>query len=308
MTDQVSYDSGMYSVIPAPPTALLLELEAFAKKRVFDDPVMAAALMPLVPIAYAEAVRRGEAFLACDMLREAADIVWDMKYALMPLSTNDPYHGRLWCHSNHFPVDPLKEEAWCPDQAALEAATARYLDRPWMSAGHLDWALVDALTRREILGYEWQLASAMPRPWTSAWATQKALTVWLPWLIESVIAAASAWWLWVEFSSSASEAPHRWWWAAGFGAYYAWSAVAFLISVPVRIRRRRARRKELVATMNRLVAMRSCYAELNGPVLDPTRIRDALLVAEKLEVRWSRATWPLLEAAIARHPHRWMTG
>jgi len=267
-----------------------------------------------VPLAYAEAVRRGDPELAYGLLGEASDIVWDFKYALTPINQQDPYHGRLWRHPASFP-DPLKNEVWsidqwAPDQEAAEAVAAAYLKHPWMSAGYLDWSLVDALTRREILAYEADVASKFPRPGTSAWAMQKAFTVWIPWLVGAAIgvaiAAASISWLRSEFSSDA--APYRWWWATGIGAYYTWWAGSFLISIPARIRGRRARRKELLATAERLQAMRDCYAELSGPVLDPTRVRDVLLAAEKLEIRWSRATWPLLEAAIARHPHRWATG
>jgi len=299
-----SYGPEMDS-IPAPSPGQLLELEQFARERTFNDRVLLAGLLPLVPLAHAEVVRRGDPEFVYSLLREASDIVWDLKYALTPLNQQDPYHGRLWRHSDSFP-NPLKESPWSPDQEAAEAVAAAYLERPWMSAGYLDWSLVDALTRREILGYEAHIAFAMPRPWTSAWAEQKAFTVWIPWLIEVAIAAPSAGWLWFEFSSN--DAPYRWWWAAGIGAYYAWWVLSFLISIPARIRGRRARRKELLATAERLQAMLRCYAELSGPVLDPTRVRDALLAAEKLEIRWSRATWPLLEAVIARHPHRWATG
>lgn len=77
--------------------------------------------------------------------------------------------------------------------------------------------------------------------------------------------------------------------------------------MPGWIRWRRARRKEMADLGDRLQAMHRCYAELKGPVLDPTRVRDALLSAKKLGVKWSIATWPVLEGAIAREPHRWPT-
>lgn len=67
------------------------------------------------------------------------------------------------------------------------------------------------------------------------------------------------------------------------------------------------RRKELAAIGKRVQAMHRSNVELDGPVLDPTRVRDTMLAAEKLDVRWSCVTWPLLEAATARDPHRWAT-
>ena len=60
-------------------------------------------------------------------------------------------------------------------------------------------------------------------------------------------------------------------------------------------RLRKASRKELLAVAERNAAMRRAYNELAGPVLDPIRIRDVLLAVEQLEVRWLRATWPLMD-------------
>ena len=76
-----SYGPGMDSV-PALPHGYFLGLEQFAQKKTFGDRVLLAALLPLVPLAHAEAVRRGDPELAYGLLREASDIVWDFKYAL----------------------------------------------------------------------------------------------------------------------------------------------------------------------------------------------------------------------------------
>jgi len=162
---------------------------------------------------------------------------------------------------------------------------------------------VDALTRREIVGYEEAVASMLPKPWTTGWVFAKLFAIWIPWLIEIGIAAGSLAWLRAEFSSP-EESPCRWWWAAAIGAYYAWWVCRFVIRIPATIRFRRTRKKALVETAERLQAMHRCYAELSGPVLDPTRVRETLLAATKLGVQWSSATWPLLEGAIARDPHR----
>ena len=304
------YDLGMDNT-PVLPPGQAFELEQFVREKTLGNHVFLNALLPLIPAAHAEAVRRGDAELSYGLLRQASDVLWDMMYALAPLSRlKDPYHGRLWRHSDRFP-DPWKGgpcwmDRWAPDQDEVEAAAAAYLEHPWMSSGYLEWSLVDALARREILAYEEHVALKLPKPWTSAWVAQKAITIWIPWLIVAVVLVASAGWLWFEFSSEA--APYRWWWAAGIGAYWAWFMLSILISVPTRIRSAFAKRKEILTVAERLQTMYRCYDELNGPVLDPTRIRDLMLAAERLEIRWSRATWPLLEAAIARHPHLWKTG
>lgn len=134
----------------------------------------------------------------------------------------------------------------------------------------------------------------------------EAVLVWIPWLIEIGISVGSLAWLRAEFSSP-EESPYRWWWVAAIGAYYAWWVCRFIIRIPAMFRFRRARQKTLVETADRLQAMHRCYAELSGPVLDPTLVRDAMLAATKLGVQWSSATWPLLEGAIMRDPHRWLT-
>lgn len=188
----------------------------------------------------------------------------------------------------------------------VEGAAAEYLKHPWMSDGHIDWCCVDALTCREIVGYEEAVASMLPKPWTTGWVLQKLHAVWIPWLIEISIAVGSLAWLRTDFASP-KESPHQWWWAAVIGAYYAWWVCRFVIRIPATFRFRRARQKTLVETADRLQVMHRCYAELSGPVLDPTRVRHAMLAATKLGVQWSSATWPLLEGAIARDPHRWLT-
>ena len=165
-------------------------------------------------IAYAEAVRRGDGQIVFSLLLEAIDVAWNLRHSLSPTSLSpNPYHGRLWAHSDRLP-DPAKAgpwsiEQWVPEQADVETVAADYLKHRWMSHGHVDWCLVDALTRREIVGYEAYIATTFPRPWTTAWVIQRAFTTWASWLIEALIAAGSFAWLRVEFFSP-DESPYRW--------------------------------------------------------------------------------------------------
>ena len=121
-------------------------------------------------------------------------------------------------------------------------------------------------------------------------------------MVEAGIAAGLVAWLRAEFAAP-EESPYGWCWVMAIAASYVW----VLGRVPRWIRARRARRRALSEIADRLQAMHGCYADLSGPVLDPTRVRDALLAAESLGVRWSSATWPVLEEAIARDLHRWLT-
>lgn len=282
----------------------LHNLECHLEEQLTDYPVILAALNPLIPHAHSEAVRRGDPLLTYGLLHEAVDILRDIWGALALPGVEDAYHRWLWRHAEGWP-DPRSPNTYQPDKTMLEHAAAQYLARPWMSSGHLDWVLVDSLTRREILAYEAEVAKAVgPVSGSAEWWITKALPVGLPWIIEICIAVGVGWWLWSEFAEQAS---HRWWWTAGAGTYYVWWVGRALWMFPRRRRFQKARRKELLEITERNVAMRQAYNELAGPVLDPTRVRNVLLAAERLEVRWSRATWPLMDNVISRHPHRWMT-
>jgi len=106
-------------------------------------------------------------------------------YALAPIvRLPDPYHGRLWLHRDALPEPAYTGEfalrQWAPDQAEVEGLAADYLPQSWMSDGHLDWCLVNALTFREIAGYEATLAISFPKPWTAGWVFQTLFAAWIP--------------------------------------------------------------------------------------------------------------------------------
>ena len=65
------------------------------------------------------------------------------------------------------------------------------------------------------------------------------------------------------------------------GVYYTW----VVMRLPAWLRSRRDRQKVPSKTGKRIKAMHRCYAELSAPLLDPSRVRDALLTSEKLKVR-----------------------
>ena len=278
------------------------ELGQFAWAQ--GDDVFLAALRRLIPAARAEAVRRGDGQPAHGLLMSASFVLRKMQCVLTPPLAGQQFLDSLWQHAAFWELqsDP---GPYAPDREAVEAVAASYLKLPWMACGHLDWALTDALILGEVLGYRRESASAMIRPWTKAWVVERMMTVALPWLVEAVILGLSGAWLWAEFS--ADVAPFRWWWAAGVCAYVLWTVIGSLIQVPRIIRSRRTKRAAMPAFRARLLAMQICYSELAGPVLDPTRVRDILLEAEKLDIRWPRAVWPLLETTIARNPHVWHT-
>lgn len=149
----------------------LVEMEDFVRARTHGDHACESAVRSVMGTTHVEAVRRGDGQLVFSLLIEAVDVVWNIRHSLAPTAmAPDPYHGRLWRHSDHFP-DPAKAgdwsiDQWVPEQEDVESVAADYLKRQWMSHGHLDWCLVDALTRREIVGYEAAVATSFPKPWT----------------------------------------------------------------------------------------------------------------------------------------------
>ena len=119
-----------------------------------------------------------------------------------------------------------------------------------MSDGHLDWCLVDALTFREIAGYEATLAVIFPKPWTSGWVFGKLFEGWIPLLLEVVIAVAAASWLRAEFLSPDASS-YRWIWTVSIAVYYVW----VFARVPGWIRSLKVRQKLMSETVGRLQAM-----------------------------------------------------
>lgn len=304
--------SGYGSVMDARPDISFdqrLELEEYAHKRANGDEILLSAFLPLVSLAQVEALRRGDGQLALGLLQEAAAVVRDIKHVLTPPDTDRerPWDGRLWEHYFVWvvPFDGGPDRPWwqsAKDQA--EAAAAAYLKLPWMSCGYLDWALIDAFTLGEFRSFNYEFVSKKKQPfWERAMEGAFAIA---PWLLEGGALALSGAWLASEFSSEA--APYRWWWAAGIGAYYFWFGLNLLMYVPAGIRAKQAKLDAKLFPTTALLAMQRSYYQLSGRVLDPTRVRDFLLAAEKDNVVWPCAIWPLLETAIARHPHVWHTG
>ncbi len=286
------------------PPDRLSQYEAFAEKIVYGDLVVLAALCPLIQACHDEAHRRGDPELAMSLIQEASEVVYDLRYVLTRGPAQPGQEGSLWRHDPTFP----KEGAWAPAQDAVEAAAAAYLQRPWMSCGYLEWAMIDALVRRETLAYQGEVTKAYPLPWSLAWAVQQAFTAWLPWTVEAVVAAGSAWWLYSEFTLPEARAPYRWSWAVPIGAFYGWRVLRLPMQQVDAFRFRSFKRKEARAAAHRIQAMHRCYHALNGLALDPVYIREVMKAAQDLNVMWSNAVWPLLASAIARDPRLWLTG
>jgi hypothetical protein len=104
--------------------------------------------------ALAEAKMRGlDEYGACDLVREAEEVVEDFfayitwtKIADGVIQSNDSvtewHHRQLYEFENDWKYLGL-------DRECLRGAAERYLDRPWMQSGKLDWLVLDVLTYAE---------------------------------------------------------------------------------------------------------------------------------------------------------------
>lgn len=266
--------------------------------------ILASALRSLIPLAKAEAERRGDPAVGYDCIFEAHSVIIALQLGLGPGWKSNGYGGRLWVHTRTLP-EPGSDDAHAVEKTEVEAVAAQYLQKPWMSNGHLDWIIVDALTRQELVAFEAEVARARGDPRLSmAWWMQWTLAVALPWAIEGIIALGVAWWLLGEYGQIA---PYRHWWAAAAALYYGLSAIRLVRSARVRRGRRREAAQDMAKVSDLCATMRDTYLELRGPVLNPTRVRDVLLAAEAKGARWSTATWPVLEGAIRRNSTIWVT-
>lgn len=268
--------------------------------------LLADAVRPLLPLCRAEGARRADPEAAYSCVGDALQVVDDLQLALAPGWRPKGYGGRLWQHTDDLPNPNDFQDAHAIDKEALEVAAAAYLSRPWLSSGHLDWVILDALTRNELVAFEYAVQG--PQFDISELVTPR----WMKWIIsgglgvpiEVALALGIAWWLWRKY---ASNGPNRHLWAVAAVVYYA----AFAIRSLYLTRARHKRAKQIGDTRLKVAditaELRRRHRELRGPVLNPTRIRDLFRSAETNGIVWSTATWPILENAVKRDPGIWVT-
>lgn len=265
-------------------------LEAVASDRYPDDRqrILVGTVQLLIPGIIEEAKRLGEPKAAYGLVADALRIVSHMDIYLHPEERSAQNRYRLWHHlSQHRIVDPATSDISSIDRREFEACVGEYLARPWMQHDYLDWCIVDALTAQEWSAYL-QVVRGQRSAKRFLGAFGAAGTI--------LFIVLSVWGLRHLFSTGSVLAIPA---AIAFAAVIAWELVGF-------IRRRVARLRAKVPTeRSLLLAMRDAYATLDGMVLSPTRVRDALRAADAKGVGWSQAVWPVIDAAVARNPNLW---
>jgi hypothetical protein len=158
----------------------------------------------------------------------------------------------------------------------VEQALHEYLARQWHS-DYLDWVFVDLLVFWECDAY---LNSHLP----GVVMTRRMVPGFYAFVFGAVagVAALAGWWISAAIS-------------AALAAYY------MLDYATIKLRVYRNSRKILLAMSD---GRRSLNFWDSG-VLSPTRVREALVGAEKNGVVWPNAMWPVLDRVVARNPSVW---
>jgi hypothetical protein len=257
-----------------------LDLPHLAKRAIpsgaASQAVIATVTM-LIPNIRAEAERaddnRKQQVRLCS---QALRIVHSLEQALHP---DGPTGSRnLWWHHSQPSSDKDFEEPYkWPDRELLQSAAGDYLSHSWVHHPHIDWCIVDALVWLEWAAFTGHLNGSI---FISRF-NLLAFAVFGYGLAQAInlIQGEQITWPW---SSS-------WGWGPAIILAVIWYAIPTLvrfINHPWRY-------------------MKQTYRELDGAVLNPTRIRAQLHTAAKKGVVWPTGVWPVIDTVIARDPRVW---
>lgn len=243
----------------------------------------------LVPSIVAEADRLRDAKRARGLAHDAMSVVADLDFHLHPWEEDSDTRKRwqLWRHLPASTISDPSSEKHAIDKEGFELAVGAYLARPWMQHDHIDWCIADALAAHEWIAYLHHVRTERAaRRFVRMFQVPAAAAIFgLPlWGVIHLFETRSSW---------AGPA------LLAYGALLAWEAVSM-------VRRRIARLRNQVPAPSRLLrAMAEAYATLDGAVLSPTKVAEALRAADAKGVSWPPAIWPVIDAAVARNPSLW---
>jgi hypothetical protein len=255
-----------------------LDLPQLAKQAIprgASEAVIATVRM-LIPNIRAEAERaddnRKQQVYLC---AQALPITHSLEQALHP-SGPTGLRNLWWHHSQPSDKDFDEPHKW-PDKDLLQSAAGDYLSHSWMRHPHIDWCIVDALVWLEWAAFTWRLLGTI--------------------VISRFYLLASA-----VFGYGLSQAINliqskeiTWPWSSVWGWWPAIIIAVCWYAIPPFVR--------FINPPWRY--MKQTYRELDGAVLNPTRICAQLRTAVKKGVVWPTAVWPVIDTVIARDPRVW---
>jgi hypothetical protein len=237
-------------------------------------------------------------------LREAEEVLEDVTFALKA-NWNDAPDGKFWYG---FDLSQLAERPGCWNDASpispslLDAATARYLERPWLQVNRLDWYIINGFLSDEIL----RTIDAIK----SGAATGQINFAYL--LSGGRYFGTICWRVGLGFAKFVAS------WillpaVAGFAYYLGynnaakWILVLFgilvalrIILLPGRFVRRRAQRRKAAEWDDKLKRLMQIKQSCHANTLNPTLLRERIAEAERGETLVSPAVYSILDRAIAR--------
>jgi hypothetical protein len=241
-------------------------------------------------------------------LLKAEGIVDEIAYALNTGFIEEK-EGSIWCEPRPEDVvgwpDTLYSDRASPvDISSLDAATARYLQRPWMQLNRLDWyilngyifdeaaKIVDHIRSGRAIGVV-NLAYIFGGGdldktvyWRAALDIAKFVMRWI------MLPVAIALVYYFGYQQAAM------WIAVPYGVYLAIHIALF----PRRYLRRRAQKKELKEWESAVNALVRVYQTSSCVVFSPTQLRSIIVEAESGRARVKSAVYSLLDRAIERDP------
>lgn len=228
-------------------------------------------------------------------------------------------------HDTNHVYDLGYEEAQYPgvDRKALAHAAAEYLERPWLRVAALDWLLVDAFITDEVVNYGDSLkASYLPGP--SDPMEKYRFDRKTKGNVQAILREGRKY--------KKHPVLTRLGWQIGFpiitvGAavyFEAWKTAAAFVVLTVLdwgflivqlliwgVRRMRATPEQLLTPeqrdYRRLFAMRGVHRLLEGPVINPTLLREEMVKSKDIGAVWDLTAWAIVDRVIRDDPAVWIT-
>lgn len=239
-------------------------------------------------------------------LQEAEEIVEGIADALRAFWDDAP-DDKFWYgfHDGQLIERPSEWTDASPiDPARLDAATARYLERPWLQSNRLEWYLLNGFIVDEMLRLvdgiksgtafgtiNWAYLLSGGRYFPALWwrLGLAALKFTLNWLLLPGLAAVAYFYDYIVAAK----------WLLGiFGVL----VVLRILFLPIRFMRYRTRKRETSEYQGKLNQLIQIHQSVSASTLNPTRLRERLIEIEKEDTLVRPAVYSILDRAIARDP------
>ena len=195
--------------------------------------------------------------------------------------------------------------------SAMAHMAAEYLSRPWARHGMVDWVLLDMMITREACAYGEEIKMrnlpgvagdyfkrdgnlAKMRGDVSARATLILVKLVLGPVLGWVIPLAAIW-----FAFERGYETTGW----AFVALFVLSTACWLVMLPIRFYRYATGKTDLArGPLEIIQAMFDVWRSLEGPVVNPTMVKDMMLKSKEKGAVWDGAAWSIIDRAIIIDP------